>query len=150
MEHTDAVGNYYTIGHIVQFTGLTDRTIRNYIASGILTGEKINGVWHFTPETVDAFIGHPAVRPSILAKKHSLVYDFLLYNPKQTDQACLVLDLPGGDRKTVTEFFCTTISRGNYKDIHYSFDGLGAAPRVFLKGSTEEVLRLVNAFYKKY
>lgn len=41
-------GNYYLINHLVMFTGLTDRTIRNYIASGILQGEKINGLWHFT------------------------------------------------------------------------------------------------------
>ena len=42
----------YTIANIVQFTGLTDRTIRNYISSGILIGEKTNGVWQFTPEQV--------------------------------------------------------------------------------------------------
>ena len=33
-------GNYYLINHLVMFTGLTDRTIRNYIASGILQGKK--------------------------------------------------------------------------------------------------------------
>ena len=71
-------GAYYVINHLVMFTGLTDRTIRNYIATGILKGEKINGLWHFTPEQVDEFVRHPAVRPSILAKNNSLVYDFLL------------------------------------------------------------------------
>lgn len=147
MEYTDAVGNYYTIGHIVQFTGLTDRTIRNYIASGILPGEKINGVWHFTPEQVDAFVANPAVRPSILAKRHGVVYDFLLRNPKTTDQTCMVLDLPGRDRDAVTEYFCTAICQGEYHDIQFSFDGVGKTPRVFLKGSTAEILRLVNGYY---
>lgn len=33
MEDTNATGKYYCIGHIVQFTGLTDRTIRSYLAS---------------------------------------------------------------------------------------------------------------------
>ncbi len=47
---TQYAGNYYLISHLVLSTGLTDRTIRNYIASGILQGEKINGLWHFTPE----------------------------------------------------------------------------------------------------
>ena len=37
MEHT---GNYYLISHLVLITGLSDRTIRNYISSGILQGEK--------------------------------------------------------------------------------------------------------------
>ena len=53
------VGNYYLISHLVLMTGLTDRTIRNYISSGILQGEKINGLWHFTAEQVEQFICHP-------------------------------------------------------------------------------------------
>ena len=40
MKDTQATENYYTLGHIVQFTGLTDRTLRNYISMGILQGEK--------------------------------------------------------------------------------------------------------------
>ena len=80
---TQYAGNYYLISHLVLSTGLTDRTIRNYIASGILQGEKINGLWHFTPEQVEHFLRHPAVRPSILAKNNGLVYDFLLYTRKQ-------------------------------------------------------------------
>jgi hypothetical protein len=73
-----ASGSYYLIKHLTLFTGLTDRTIRNYLSMGLLQGEKINGLWHFTPEQVEAFISHPAVRPSIQAKHHGLVYDFLL------------------------------------------------------------------------
>lgn len=42
-------GKYYLISHLVLLTGLTDRTIRKYISSGILQGEKIDGLWHFTP-----------------------------------------------------------------------------------------------------
>ena len=80
-------GKYYVINHLVMFTGLSDRTIRNYIASGILQGEKINGLWHFTPEQVEEFVRHPAVRPSILAKNNGLVYDFLLDTKKQ-DRKC--------------------------------------------------------------
>ena len=79
----ETTGNYYLINHLVLITGLTDRTIRNYISTGILHGEKINGIWHFTPEEVDQFIAHPAVRPSILAKHHTFVYDFLLENKKK-------------------------------------------------------------------
>ena len=76
MNYMGETGNYYTIGHIVQFTGLTDRTIRSYIAGGILQGEKINGIWHFTPEQVDAFLRHSAVRPSIILLNYLLL---LLY-----------------------------------------------------------------------
>ena len=67
------IGNYYVIGHIVMITGLTDRTIRNYIADGTLKGEKINGVWHFTPEAVEEFTQNPSVRLAVQAKNKGLV-----------------------------------------------------------------------------
>lgn len=142
-----STGNYYVIGHLVQFTGLTDRTIRNYIAAGILQGEKIDGLWHFTPEQVESFVRHPAVRPSILAKKNALVYDFLMDSRKSAQEACVILDMPGRDGKTVAEFFCEHISCGEYQNLQFSFDGVEKAPRVILKGDTAEVMRLVNEYY---
>ena len=141
------IGNYYLISHLVLATGLTDRTIRKYIASGILKGEKIDGLWHFTPEQVESFIRHPAVRPSILAKSNGLVYDFLLNDRKKEPEACMILDIPNADRKTLAEFFCCRISEGNYRNLRFSFDGVGKTPRVILKGDAREVLTLVNAYY---
>lgn len=140
------MGEYYLISHLVLITGLTDRTIRNYIASGILQGEKINGLWHFTAEQVERFISHSAVRPSILAKNNALVYDFLLDYKKTAQEACIILDLPGMDKKEVAEFFCYRISNGGYSNIRFSFDGVEAVPRVILKGDMAQVLRLVNEF----
>lgn len=102
MENT---GNYYLINHLVLITGLSDRTIRNYISSGILQGEKINGLWHFTPEQVECFICHPAVRPSILAKDHAAVYDFLFDSKKCTCETCVIMDLPGRARKKLRNTF---------------------------------------------
>lgn len=143
MENT---GNYYLISHLVLITGLTDRTIRNYISSGILQGEKINGLWHFSPEQVESFVSHPAVRPSILAKQHALIYDFLLENKKDTSEACMILDIPGKNKKEAAEYFCYRISTENFQNIRFSFDGLADVPRVILKGSTADVLKLVNGF----
>ena len=147
MENTCAAGNYYCIGHIVQFTGLTDRTIRSYIANGILQGEKINGIWHFTPEQVDAFMRHPAVKPSISAKNNGLVYDFLLNPSPEEHRCCMILDLPGVDKRGLTEFFCYAIGRENLHDFQFSFDGLDNIPRIIIRGTTREVLHLVNGYY---
>ena len=147
MEDTSTTGNYYCIGHIVQFTGLTDRTIRNYIANGFLQGEKINGLWHFTPEQVDAFLRHPSVRPSITAKYNGLVYDFLLNPAEEEHRCCVVLDLPGVNKKEMTDFFCYAIGREDLHNFQFSFDGLDKTPRVILRGNTKEVLRLVNGYY---
>lgn len=143
-------GNYYVINHLVMFTGLSDRTIRNYISSGILQGEKINGLWHFTPEQVEEFIRHPAVRPSILAKNNGLVYDFILDNKKSKEEICLILDTPCMDKKTVAEYFCDSISNGEFSNIQFSFDGVMENTRVILKGDASEVLQLINEYNSKY
>lgn len=139
----------YTVAHIVQFTGLTDRTIRNYISSGILAGEKTNGTWQFTPEQVEHFIRHPSVRPSIIAKKNALIYDFLLDTHKMDSQICMILDLPNRNEKDVSEFFCNNICNGDYHNLQFSFDSLHGLPRVIIKGDNSEVLRLVNIYYNE-
>lgn len=143
-------GSYYVLNHLVLFTGLTDRTLRNYIASGILQGEKINGMWHFTPGQLEAFLAHPAVRPSILARHHSAVYDFLLDMKKPAPKACVILDIPQGDEKAVTEFFCYRINQGQDSSLHFSFHMQSPHIRVILTGNTPGVLALVNDYHAAF
>lgn len=140
-------GNYYVLGHLKLITGLSERTLRNYISLGLLNGEKINGVWHFTSEQVEAFLSDPAVRPSILAKKNALIYDFLLDRKKKDEQLCIVWDIPIGDGKEIAEFFCYEISNGDFHNINFSFDvAKGENPRVILKGKADEVLMLIHKY----
>ena len=136
----------FLISHLVQSTGLSDRTIRNYISSGILQGEKINGIWKFTDEQVENFMCHPAVRPSILAKQNAAVYDFLLDQMKDNCEACMILDLPGKNKHEIAEYFCSRISKEEFQNVHFSFDGIAKVPRIILKGDTKEVLHLVNGY----
>ena len=35
----------YTINHVALMSGLSSRTIRNYMKMGFIEGEMINGVW---------------------------------------------------------------------------------------------------------
>ena len=146
MTHENYEGSYYLISHLVLITGLTDRTLRSYLSSGILQGEKINGLWHFTPEQVEQFLRHPAVKPSIQAKRNALVYDFMIDTKKQEPQICVIMDLPGCDVKKTAAYFCYSISTGDYRNIQFSFDDTSGTPRVILKGKTADVLKLVNEY----
>lgn len=146
MQDTD----YYVINQLVMFTGLTDRTIRNYLSLGILQGEKIDGVWRFSAKQVDSFLRHPTVRPSILAKNNSLVYDFLLEDKKKKQEICMILDIPQDDKEAIATFFSTHINNDGYQDIRFSFDGVMDMARVILRGDAFEVLRLVNEYKEKY
>ncbi len=139
----------YTINHVSLITGLTTRTLRTYITMNLLQGEKINGLWHFTPNQVDAFIRHPKVLPSIQAKHNAIVYDFLMDNKKTVPGACMVLDLPGIDKKKAADFFCHQITNGGYTGIRFSFSCLKESPRVILNGHPEDILGLIQEYYRE-
>ena len=139
---------YYVINELVMFTGLTDRTIRNYLSSGILQGEKVDGMWRFTSDQVEEFVKHPAVRPSILAKKNGLVYDFLADDQKKTQEDCVILDILGKEKKKSIEYFGKSINEGGFRNIQFSYDGVKENSRVILKGAVNEVMQLVNGYYK--
>ena len=141
-------GTLYTLAHVVLFTGLTERTIRSHITKGFLQGEKINGLWHFTSEQVEAFLCHPAVRPGILAKHHALVYDFLLDVKKKTPQGCMILDLPGYRREAISAFFCTAAQEIHGGGFHFCFDGIEKTPRVILRGDLRLISDLIDRFLR--
>lgn len=136
----------YTIGQVAMMSGLTDRTLRNYISLGFLEGEKIDGQWRFSPEQLEAFFKHPSVRPSVLAKKNATIYDFLAEEKRENEEICLVLDVPKGRKINAMTFFCREISNSDFENIHFSYDGVGNVGRVILRGKMEDVLRLVNAY----
>lgn len=49
----------YTVEEVAKKTGLTDRTIRNYLKDGKLKGKKVGGQWRFTADDVEALFRDP-------------------------------------------------------------------------------------------
>jgi len=137
----------YLISHLTLITGLSDRTIRSHLAKGFLQGEMINGLWHFTPEQVDAFLRHPAVLPGIQAKRNAVVYDFMAESKKASEEACLILDLPGHEEMQVGVFFSYYITTGSYQSIRFSYDHTSGVPRVILRGKYQDIRDMVDAYY---
>ena len=140
---------YYTVNHIALMTGLTSRTIRNYIRQGLLEGELINGVWHFTADQFNAFILHPSVSSSIRARRNALVYDFLLDERKREGEMCSMFDAPATlqEANVTSEFFCHAINSDFPDSIQFAFSFNGTHLRVILKGREEAVLALLNRYH---
>lgn len=84
----------YTIQDIAGMTGLNERTIRSYLADGLLKGEKTDGAWRFTAEQFGDFLRQDMVRASVQAKANAVVYDFLITDRRKESAACLILDQP--------------------------------------------------------
>ena len=142
---------YYTINHIALMTGLTSRTIRNYLKMGLLEGGLINGVWHFTAEQVCAFMERPTVAASIKSRRNSLVYDFLLDEKKRDGEMCTMIDAPAtlAEANAISEFFCHTINESFADAIQFAFSFSGSHIRVILKGSERAVLDLLNRYHSR-
>ena len=45
---------WYTVADVAALTGLTDRTIRNYLKEGTLHGKKVGVQWRFTQQDIES------------------------------------------------------------------------------------------------
>lgn len=143
---------YYTINEISIMTGLTTRTIRNYLKSGLINGEKINGIWMFSHEDFSDMLANPAIKPSIQAKNNAVVYDFLVDNKKKINKICTIIDLYIDDTESneTSEFFCNTInSLSETGELSFKFEKNGRNVRVILSGTEETVIDILNKYYNR-
>lgn len=139
---------YFGINEVSAMTGLTTRTLRNYIKSGVLIGEKVEGIWRFTETDFEKFISNPNVKPSIRAKNNALVYDFLLDGKKKVNQICTIIDLyeKDGNPRELSQWFCDYINHNKKEDICFTFEKNGANVRIILKGREQFVIKMLNAY----
>ena len=140
----------YNINQVAAITGLTTRTLRNYLKMDILQGEKIDGNWTFTEENLTDFLNDPAVRQSISAKQLAVVYDFLADTYKKTNRVCTILDFPVSEEEAreIAAFFCQEITQRGH-DIEFRFIQGRHLARFILSGAEDMVTDLLSAYYKR-
>ena len=138
----------YTINHVALMSGLSTRTIRNYMKMGFIEGEIINGMWHFSAEAVGEFFGNSNVAPAIRAKRNALIFDFLADDFKQRDEMCTVIDEVATleEANAMSEFFCDAINRDWQGVIHFGFSFNGTRARVILTGPEDAVQQLLTCY----
>lgn len=138
----------YTINHVALMSGLSSRTIRNYMKMGFIEGEMINGVWHFSAEAVGDFFANPNVAPAIKAKRNALIFDFLADDAKQQDEMCTVIDQRANleEANAISEFFCDAINRAWAGVIRFGFSFNGNQARIILTGPEDAVQQLLTAY----
>lgn len=139
----------YSIEQLSLITGLTTRTLRNYLKAKVLQGSKDTGSWRFTQQQVSEFIRHPSVWPSIQAKHHAIVYDFLAGQDSSEEEMCILLDrrLEEGAAKEVADFFCDAASRRSH--IRFAFSYESGKARYILKGTEGDVSQIMQEFYSR-
>ena len=140
----------YNLNEVAMITGLTTRTLRNYLKLDLLTGEKIDGNWSFTDEELDAFMSNPVVKQAIKTKRNAVVYDFLSDPFKKGNRICTIMDLPVSDAEALetAHFFCDLINK-NGSDIRITTHPDTCFSRCILTGSEARGVAGMKAYYER-
>lgn len=143
---------WYTMNDVAMMTGLTTRTLRNYLRQGLLKGEKVDGVWRFTEEEYEVFLAHPAVKPGLRAKKNAIVNDFMLLDAKKENQTCVILDfcMEREDAKRAAEFFCQQMKVQEDDSLQFGMEWYKKNMRVILSGTEAGVKEIMKRYYEGY
>ena len=139
----------YDLNQMAMITGLTTRTLRNYMKLGFLNGEKEDGVWRFSAEDLDSFLSNSAVKQAMKAKNNAVVYDFMADAYKKANRICIILDMPVDtlEAQETANFFCGRVNRGHDLDFRFSYErGLA---RYILSGAEDQVSDIMREYYGK-
>lgn len=142
---------FYSINEVATMTGLSTKTIRNYIASGLLTGEKYEGKWVFSLNAIENMIKEPFVDASIQIKNGNVVKDFLIADKKKDDSICIILDQNLSQEQAVllSEFLCEEINK-NDNQIIMNFSQKEGHVRVILTGPLKQVMAILMLYHEKF
>lgn len=144
----------YTVENIAQMTGLTSRTIRNYIADGRLRGRKIGSQWRFTEADVEALFSQHAAASSAESGS-DLVSDFLKPQTRSGITACSIIDYPAASadvaevlNQMLSDHIASFYPNG---EISFSYQYLEdcSAARFIFTGPADYVSKLVKIVRKK-
>lgn len=135
----------YTLKDLSMITGLTDRTLRNYLNEGILIGEKKDGAWMFTDEQIGDFLMHPFVKPAVKAKRNAILYDYLRADFSDKNTAGVILRLKEDCSKYVAEFFCDAVNKR--QGLKMTFDHNNGENKVILVGDEETVYNVLAEYH---
>lgn len=83
----------YTVKDVALMTGLTERTIRNYIKDGRLKGKKIGVQWRFTEEDINRLFEDENISNNITENNHDNVLKFLK-GKVEPNTGAMVLNVP--------------------------------------------------------
>ena len=132
----------YSINEVAMMTGLTTRTIRNYLNEGHILGEKIDGKWFFTIENFVKMLENSYVASAIRAKNNAPVFDFIKADKKTCNSVCLIIDrcVSGDEALRLMDNVCRMIEE--YDAVVFRFEKKNDNVRIILTGTEEQVKRI--------
>lgn len=145
---------FYTVADVASITGLTQRTIRNYIKDNTLHGQKIGVQWRFTEEDIKRLFKETDESLKLFSLESNPASDFILDTSKDEPCSCMILDFPDLEDVQIKKMNQTikqlkreqTDNKDIIKkiDIEYAVIKDEGFYRVVCKGRMAEVLQVVE------
>ena len=133
----------YTVADVARVTGMTSRTIRNYLKDGTLTGQKIGVQWRFTEEEIKKLFSRQMPGQS---SPSQIVKGFLGEQERETPAFCVLMDVPG-----VTELEGVELYRKLQEEkseriryMSYEYHDEGQLMRIAVSGDMGAVMDLME------
>lgn len=152
----DLFEKLYTVDDIAKMTGLTSRTIRNYLKNGSLEGKKIGGQWRFTKKNIEKLFESSNTVKDIQSSNRREVVDFVEGKNnviKGEIQVCTVIDYYGSKDKAKEISDKMIVIIDNYTDnqqtdlkFNYTFDGKESKVRFTLLGNPTFIIDCLKLF----
>lgn len=153
----------YTAEDVAQITGLTLRTIRNYIKDGRLKGCRIGVQWRFTAADIQALFDAPAPAAAEMAvtaepeemepepETMRLVREFIQRKKAPRFCACSIVDIPGVSEQDARFLYNRMQSLAAvYQDgpkrleLTYEYDEMREQARFVFSGAMEQACTMMN------
>lgn len=133
----------YTVADVAKVTGMTSRTIRNYLKDGTLTGQKIGVQWRFTEDEVRKLFSRQQPGQSTPTQ---VVRGFLGSQERAQRTACVLLDVPAvSDDEGLTYYRRLQELRPEGIDaLSYEYHDGERLLRIAVSGETDAALELLQ------
>ena len=148
----------YTVDDVAIMTGLTSRTIRNYLADGRLKGRKIGSQWRFTEADINGIFSDPSAAADNSAPNQnadsSAVAAFLRPQPRTTVSICAVVDYPVDSADTIAPLVQKltdqiSLLASDNLSFTYEYDQVNRVARFTLVGALDMVAKLIKTIRKE-
>lgn len=136
--------NEIDLKSLAQMTGLTTRTLRNYMKRGLLDGNLRNGKYFFTEAELERFLQQDFVKQGMEIRRNSIIHYYIQMSDKKTLSGCLIVDVPGktaGELTRLQQKMVEKINREGYAGLQFSYhyDEKKKAARFIITGRLEDV-----------
>jgi len=129
----------YSITEVSKMSGLTTRTIRNYLKDGFVHAVKENDKWVFTEDDFTDMISNIYVSPAIKAKNNAPIFDFVADHKKENNSVCMVIDRILNEEDTVQFISKVCSLQSAAGDVEMRFEKKEKNIRIILIGPEAEV-----------